>query len=130
MQEFFFSRNCFVIVIVTLKTHIFECVLTTSMSKQRGFPKFSVSLERVSLPNPRVRTNFVAVPLESPHPVSARISKPTMSPASRLSSLYIGGRGRTSTASGQPFRYCKCCGVRPGKCSCEAALLGSGSSVP
>ena len=34
------------------------------MSKQRGFTKFSVFLKRVSLLNPRVRTNFVAFPLE------------------------------------------------------------------
>ena len=42
----------------------FESVLTTSMSKQRGFTKFSVFLKRVSLLNPRVRANFVAFPLE------------------------------------------------------------------
>ena len=34
------------------------------MSKQRGFTKFSVFLKRVSLLNPRVRTIFVAFPLE------------------------------------------------------------------
>ena len=37
-----------------------ESVLTTSMSKQRGFTKFSVFLKRVSLLKPRVRMNFVA----------------------------------------------------------------------
>ena len=42
---------------------LIESVLTTSMSKQ-GFTKFSVFLKRVSSLNPRVRTNFVAFPLE------------------------------------------------------------------
>ena len=44
--------------------HIFESVLTASMSKKKGFTEFSVFLKRVSLLNPRVRTNFVAFPLE------------------------------------------------------------------
>ena len=35
------------------------------MSKRRGFTKFSVFLKRVSLLNPRLRTNFVAFPLEN-----------------------------------------------------------------
>ena len=43
---------------------LIESVLTTSMSKQWGFTKFSVFLKRVSLLNPGVRTNFVAFPLE------------------------------------------------------------------
>ena len=56
----------------TYARDFFESVLTTSMSKQRGFTKFSsmskqrgftkfsVFLKRVSLQNPRVRSNFVA----------------------------------------------------------------------
>ena len=32
------------------------------MSKQKGFPKFSVFLKRMNLLNPGVRTNFVAFP--------------------------------------------------------------------
>ena len=39
-----------------------ESVLTTSMSRQRGFAKSSVFLKRVSLLNPGVRTKFVAFP--------------------------------------------------------------------
>ena len=50
----------------TLRPVIFGVdFLTTSMPKQRGFTKFSVFLKRVSLLNPRVRTNFVAFPLET-----------------------------------------------------------------
>ena len=45
-------------------TIFIESLLTTSMSKQRGLTKFSVFLQRVSLLNPRVRTNFVASLLE------------------------------------------------------------------
>ena len=41
-----------------------ESALTTSISKQRGFTKCSVFLKRVSLLNPRVRTNFVVFPIE------------------------------------------------------------------
>ena len=41
-----------------------ESVLATSMSKQRGFTKFSMFLKLVSLLNPGVRTNFVTFPLE------------------------------------------------------------------
>ena len=52
------------VVVVTLLGGLNKSVLTTSMSKRMGFTKFSVFLQRVSLLNPRVRTNFVAFPLE------------------------------------------------------------------
>ena len=49
----------------TLRENIIvESVLTTSMSKQRGFTKFSVFLKRVSLLIPQLRMNFLAFPLE------------------------------------------------------------------
>ena len=42
------------------KRPLIESVLTTSISKPKGFAKLSVFLKQVSLLNPLARTNFVA----------------------------------------------------------------------